>query len=390
MTVTGPIRGFQQIEFENRLLAAQSEMAALGVDGLLLTTEPEVRYFTGFLTQFWQSPTRPWFVFVPSAGKPVALIPEIGAALMRRTWIDDVRTWPAPQPADDGLSLLVDLLKPVDERNGTIGLMKGHETLLRMPMADFESLQSQLPRIEFTDATALVRKLRMVKSAAEIEKITHICAIASKTFAQAGELFHCGQPLLETFREFRIACLRNGADEVPYLVGGAGTCGYDDIISPPSDRTLQQGDILVLDTGSVFDGYFCDFDRNYAISQADDASKKAYETLYRATEAGLLAARPGITCRELYQAMRSVTAEIDPKGNDVGRLGHGLGMQLTEWPSNAAFDDTRLEENMVLTLEPSLSYAAGRIMVHEENIVIHDGPPQLLTQRAADELPIIG
>ena len=61
---------------------------------------------------------------------------------------------------------------------------------------------------------------------------------------------------------------------------------------------------------------------------------------------------------------------MDDQGGDVGRLGHGLGMQLTEWPSHAAFDNTVIEKNMVLTLEPSLSYGDGHIMVHEENIVV--------------------
>ncbi len=81
--------------------------------------------------------------------------------------------------------------------------------------------------------------------------------------------------------------------------------------------------------------------------------------------------------------MRSITAQVDPGGGEVGRMGHGLGMQLTEWPSNAAFDDTILEEGMVITLEPSLNYANGLTMVHEENLVIRDGAPQLLSERAA-------
>ncbi|MEC8852426.1 MAG: aminopeptidase P family N-terminal domain-containing protein, partial [Pseudomonadota bacterium] len=85
-------------------------MMAAGMAGMLFTTEAEFRYFSGFRTLFWQSPTRPWFLFVPVDGKPVAVIPEIGAELMRRTWLDDIRTWPAPAPDDDGLSLLVDLL----------------------------------------------------------------------------------------------------------------------------------------------------------------------------------------------------------------------------------------------------------------------------------------
>ncbi|MEL7429159.1 MAG: aminopeptidase P family N-terminal domain-containing protein, partial [Pseudomonadota bacterium] len=79
-------------------------MAAQGLDGLLLTTAPELYYFTGYLTRFWESPSRPWFLIVPVSGKPVAVIPGIGAALMGTTWIDDIRTWNAPDLEDDGVS----------------------------------------------------------------------------------------------------------------------------------------------------------------------------------------------------------------------------------------------------------------------------------------------
>ena len=110
----------------------------------------------------------------------------------------------------------------------------------------------------------------------------------------------------------------------------------------------------MMDTGCTFDGYFCDFDRNWAVTRADDLARRAYDVLWRATEAGLEAARPGATCRDLFNAMRAVIAEMDESGGDIGRLGHGLGMQLTEQPSIAAFDGTVIEDNMVLTLEPSL------------------------------------
>jgi Xaa-Pro aminopeptidase len=112
--------------------------------------------------------------------------------------------------------------------------------------------------------------------------------------------------------------------------------------------------------------------------------------LWRATEAGIDAARPGNSCRELFIAMSEVIAEMDNSGGDVGRLGHGLGMQLTEQPSHALFDKTELAENMVLTIEPSLSYGDGLMMVHEENIVVRAGGAELLTRRAEAELPIIG
>jgi len=87
--------------------------------------------------------------------------------------------------------------------------------------------------------------------------------------------------------------------------------------------------------------------------------------------------------------MSTVIREMDSSGGDIGRLGHGLGMQLTEQPSHAEFDETVLQENMVLTLEPSLVFGDGLMMVHEENIVIRSNGPELLTRRAAPELPII-
>ena len=88
-----PPRGFAYQEFEARTARAQAAMARRGVEGVLLTSEAEIRYFSGFHTLFWQSPTRPWFLYLPASGKPIAIIPEIGAALMRRGWLKDIRTW---------------------------------------------------------------------------------------------------------------------------------------------------------------------------------------------------------------------------------------------------------------------------------------------------------
>ncbi len=364
-------------------------MAADGLAGVLITTEADFRYFSGFHTLFWQSPTRPWFLFVPAFGKPVAVIPEIGEALIRQTWLDDIRTWSAPNPEDDGISLLAELLSSLAAEGASIGMMKGHETNLRMPLGDWERLNSRLPGLRIEDATELIQRLRMVKSTAEIEKLRHICAIGSSTFARVPDIVSAGQPLDEVFRAFRREALAQGADDAPYLVGGADQGGYRDVISPPSNQPLQAGDVLMLDTGLTWDGYFCDFDRNWAIGRADDTARRAYDVLWRATEAGIEAAKPGNTCCDLFEAMSAVLSEMDESGGGVGRLGHGLGMQLTEQPSHARFDKTILAENMVLTLEPSLSYGKGLMMVHEENIVVGPNGARLITERAKPELPVL-
>ncbi|MFT5508414.1 MAG: Xaa-Pro dipeptidase [Hyphomicrobiaceae bacterium] len=373
---------FPDAEFTVRLERAQRSMAAEKLDALLITTEAELRYFSGFRTLFWQSPTRPWFLIVPAAGKPIAVVPEIGAALMRATWIDDVRTWAAPHASDDGVSLLTAAMAGY----ARVGMSMGRASALRMPLTDFQRVRDALPGTQWSDASVLLRNLRMVKSEAEIDKIRAICAIGSAAFERGTELFHEGQPLDEVFRAFKIELLRQGAEDVPYLVGGAGSGGYADVISPPSARPLQRGDVLMLDTGATRHGYFCDFDRNFAIGPPSEAATTANDVLWRATEAGLAVARPGATCADVYRAMANVIGQGD---GDVGRLGHALGSELTEEPSLISWDQTVLQAGMVMTLEPSMVVAGDAIMVHEENIVVRDGAPELLTKRAAPELVAI-
>ncbi|CTQ56638.1 putative peptidase [Roseibium album] len=373
---------FPESEFVTRTAQAQRAMRDKRLDALFFTTEAEIRYFTGFRTLFWQSPTRPWFLVVPVSGKPIAVIPQIGAHLMASTWIEDIRTFSAPHPTDDGISLLADVLNPY----ARIGMPMGRESSLRMPLADFDTLKSWLNGTEFVNASDLVQSVRMVKTEAEINVLREICGIGSAAFAEAGQLFHEDQSLKEAFCAFKIELLQQGADDVPYLVGGAGQGGYGDVISPPSDQILKAGDILMLDTGATKDGYFCDFDRNFALGFASDAAKEAHGKLVAAVSAAAAIARPGKTCSDLYHAMAGTLGQSD---GDVGRLGHGLGMQLTESPSITDFDTTILSENMVLTLEPSIDLGDGKMMVHEENIVIRDGEPEFLSVRAEPDIPVI-
>lgn len=374
-------RGFATAEFEARVARIQSGMARHGLAALLLTCEADIRYVTGFLTRFWESPTRPWFVIVPAHGAPVAVIPAIGAALMATTWISDIRTWAAPDPADDGISLLADALTQI---GGPVGIPSHLETHLRMPLADFERLR-QRTGLSFGPDHGIMAATRAIKSEAELAKIETICAIAGRAFARVPEIAAVDVPLSRVFRDFQRLLLEEGADWVPYLAGGAGPDGYADVISPATDAGLAIGDILMLDTGAVFDGYFCDFDRNFAIGPASTTSETAYAVLMEATEAGRAAAKPGARASDLWRAMADVTGAADAGG----RLGHGLGMQLTEGLSFTAADHTLLEPGMVITLEPGVVTFPGSIMVHEDVLVITQNGARQISAPAPDKLPIL-
>ena len=364
-----------------RMAKAQAAMNDNGLDAMLFCTEAEVRYFSGFRTQFWQSPTRPWYLILPASGQPIAIIPDIGAQLMTRTWVQDIRTWSSPDPHDDGVSLVVDALSAYNK----VGLPMGEEASLRIPLNDFLTVKDR-SGVQFCDCSQLIKAIRMIKSEAEIAILQEICSIGSRAFEEAGKLFSVGMSLGEAFRAFKISLLKSGADDVPYLVGAAGYGGYADVISPPDSTPLQKGDVLMLDTGSTLQGYFCDFDRNFALGYADDDVRRAYDSLWESTEAGLEVATAGVRCSDVFSAMQKSLGEVD---SAVGRFGHGLGIQLTEYPSIAAFDHTILQAGMVITLEPSLTFAQGKMMVHEENILITDNAPVLLTQRASSRLPVI-
>ena len=390
-----PERGFSTAEFAARTSALQRAMQAKNVDAVLLASESDIRYFTGFMTQFWQSPTRPWFVVIPRERKPVAVIPTIGVPLMEQCYVDNIHSWASPAATDDGVSLLQRVIAEMMPAQGQLGMLMGRETAFRAPLGDVLMLVDAFEGFGLVDMTTDIQHIRMIKSPAEIAKARHVCAMVSDVFAKVPDFVRAGMPLSEVFRQFKIQALQAGIDDVSYLVGSAGPGGYFDIIAPPSDRPLAQGDVFMLDTGSLWDGYFSDFDRNFAVGSATDAAHKAHETLYDATEAALALCKPGSTARDLYHAMDAVlrpdaATGDESGGDDVGRYGHGMGIQLTEPPSHTKWDDTVIEANMTLTLEPSIIYEGGFLMVAEENVLITDTGFEMLSTRCARSLPVIG
>jgi len=381
-------RGFSPAEFEQRTATVQSLMHDARLDAVLVTTEAEIRYFTGFHSQFFESPTRPWFVIVPAEGKPIAVIPTIGESGMAATWIDDIHTWPSPRPADDGISALASTISNLPTRHGRLGMPLGPESLLRMPAGDAKKLADAIPH-EVVDCAEMLLRQRFVKSPAEIEKIRRACQITSDAFEALPGHSRIGDSEIDITRRMRIDLLERGADSTPFMVAGSGTGGYDSIIMGPTQRQLQSGDILIIDTGTVFDGYFCDFDRNFGFGHVADEAWRANTAVHQALNAGFEAARPGARMCDVWSAMSRVMEEFGSLGNSIGRMGHGLGMLLTEWPSVHPDDQNILEPGVVMTLEPGMTFAPGRQLVHEENIVITESGAEYLTRRAPPEIPVI-
>ena len=187
---------------------------------------------------------------------------------------------------------------------------------------------------------------------------------------------------------FKKDLINNGVDYIMYLSCASGINGYNQIICNPSEKKIGDGDILIIDTGSTLNGYYCDFDRNFGFGNINQKSLDAYNKLWNATEKTLEIIKPGISCKEVYESLSKNLFSSNVKSS-VGRMGHGFGLQLTEPPSIMIDDNTILEKNMILALEPSIEIENDLMLVHEENILITQNGNRLLSSRTPKELPVI-
>ena len=382
---------FAKAEFENRIERVRALMREAELDAVFVSSESNFKYLTGFATQnAWSIPARPWFFVVPLEGDPVAVIPEGGRDGFETTsWTANMRTWMSPQPEDEGVSLLAETLSNLPRRFGRVGAELGPESRMWMPVGDFLKLREMVLAREFVDGQGVMRAARLEKSPAEIGRIRRMCTIACDAFDALPGAVEPGDTERDVYRRMQSEMLLAGAMRVQFMACVAGPGGYENIIGEPTDRVLAKGDIMIIDTGGVYGDYFCDFDRNYCWGPPTDEVARIHEVLHQATDAALAAARPGARAADLWRAQAETIEAAGLPVSTVGRLGHGLGMNLTEPPSIKEDDETELFEGMVLTIEPSAKYGPNFMLVHEENIVVTADGCDLLTRRAPRELPVI-
>ena len=378
---------FPKEEYLKRLDNIHKKLENENIDAIVITSPANFRYFSGLDSNFWESPTRPWFLIISKNGKIKALVPSIGLSAIESTFIKDIEVWQSPNPKDEGTSLLKKIIKTFP-KNSNIGFELGMETYLRMSIKEFLKIKKDLQEYNFIDSTNIVWSLRKIKSDLEIKNIEKICSITSKVFNNLINKISLGMSEREIATIFKKDLINNGVDYIMYLSCASGINGYNQIICNPSEKKIGDGDILIIDTGSTLNGYYCDFDRNFGFGNINQKSLEAYNKLWNATEKTLEIIKPGISCKEVYESLSKNLFSSNVKSS-VGRMGHGFGLQLTEPPSIMIDDNTILEKNMILALEPSIEIENDLMLVHEENILITQNGNRLLSSRTPKELPVI-
>lgn len=391
------IPSFPPDEFERRIENARRLMSEQGVDCLLVTGEHNFRYFTGDIHPSPFQLTRPKFFVLPAAGEPFAIVAQgQDRGLRATTWLKDIRTWPGPRPEDDGVSLVVEAIRAAAEKHRTVGLELAPESRIGFPAGDFLRVRDMIQPIRMVDAEVpILKQLRLVKSAREIERVRRICQIVSFAFEALPAKLRMGETEWDVWRKLNAVIMERGATQTPKTVVVSGKYGYEQPNTGPTHRVLGPGDLMFIDTGCQYDHYWRDFDRHFAFGPPIDSIKRSYDVLHRATDAGIAAVRPGRRTSDVFKAMWDV---IDAAGlaeeSNVGRMGHGMGIVMPEPPSIKPGDHTEIRAGMVLNIEPSLAYVPPedgkrRIMVHEENVAVTEDGCELLTRRAPPDIPVV-
>jgi Xaa-Pro aminopeptidase len=303
----------------------------------------------------------------------------------------------APNPGDDGVSLVIDGLKSVLGSKRKVAAELGPQSRLTMPAGDFMRIQKALGDVEFVDGNDLMMAFRVVKSPGEIERIQVAATATSEAFRDLPATARKGHSLYEIAQNLKVGILERGAEDVPYVIAVAGQGGYPCVNLAPDHRPLQPGDVFVIDVAARYDSYYCDFDRDFVVGEPTPEVQANHRLLWDATEAGIQAVKPGVRMSDVWRAMAEVLGVEKVRSTGMGRMGHSVGLRMCEEPSLGEHDHTVIQENMVLTIEPGIVLKPAspgkqrekRTMVHEENVLVTSNGAKLMSLRTSQDIPVI-
>ncbi|MDD3346403.1 Xaa-Pro peptidase family protein [Oscillibacter sp.] len=337
----------------NRFQKIAAQLKAWNLDALLLTGEANRFYASGFHS---------------AGGDGAALITEKNAY-----YFTDSRYTEAARRQIQGAELreighgrgYAELVSEVvsQQQIGRMGFEDGC-----MTVREYEHYHKVL-LCDLTPATELLMRLRSVKDAGELEAMTAAQRIAERALADILEEIRPGVTEKELAGRLQYLMLHYGASDMsfdPIVVSGPnGSLPH----GVPSERPIGQGEFVTMDFGCVYHGYCSDMTRTVAVGYATEEMEKVYQTVLCAQQAGIHAARAGVTGREVDGAARAV---IDAAGYGAffgHSFGHGVGVEIHEAPNASPMNEKPLPAGAVISAEPGV-YLPGKLGVRIEDVIV--------------------
>jgi Xaa-Pro aminopeptidase len=368
-------------EYAARVERLQSAMQELAIDAVLIGTGMNLQYFSGFHSPP-KSVVRPYFLLISARRRPVFFTHIAFAAECRRlACVEDIRSYEtlSTVPVD----LIADALYEAGSLLPRVGMELGFEQSLDISPMEFSRLQKALSGIELVDASSMLWNLRMIKSEVEIECIRQACDFVDRAYAHTFRSFQPGMNERDIFRIMQDSLHKSEGDDT-FLVITSGEGNYDLISKPPDDRTVLRGDMVWMDAGCRVQGYWSDYSRGATFGNPSDLQKEAQEMIHKVTLDTVAQIRPGMRCSEIAKYALSRLEHIPfPITSSLsllaGRVGHGVGLTMTEPPHLGLHDDTILQPGMVVSIEPGVATRYGAFHV-EENIAVRENGTELLSK----------
>lgn len=242
-----------------------------------------------------------------------------------------------------------------------------------MTVAEYLNLRDKLPEVEFVPGSAMINKIRQIKTAEEIEGYKKSCQVTNKIVEEFFDYIKVGMTEIEMNHFIHAAAKRHGAEghmfEPITLIGPNCSLCHGN----PTERKLQEGDFVLLDMGVSYKGYFSDVTRTAVMGKASDKQKEIYEIVRHAQEAAIKNIKIGMTAYDAHMIAADIIAEAGYGECFQHALGHGFKDDLVIRASEVD-KDTILEENMVFTVEPGIYIPGfGGVRIEDDVVLTKDG-----------------
>ena len=379
---------FPKEEYDARYAKARVHMEAENLDALWITERLNYEYFSGHRSV--QNPIdkiRSYMFILPKDDDPVLItMPFEIAQVETTTYIDNIKTIGG---LTGHVEFITETLNEMGLGKARIGAELGREQYLGINYNAFTEVAKTLPEADFIDAAQIILDLRVIKSPREIEVLRKSAQINAR--AQKDVLPHIrpGMTENEVARLLRTRLFETGAEGLTLLSVIAGAAPSPGMILLPTEKPIKQGEALGFDVGITYKGYCSDLARTFCVGQPSAELDEFYAWMMELRRAADNCLRAGKTPAGLIDVVNQTLAERGMKTAGVGRVGHGVGVETTEYPSLAAFEDITFEKGMVFACNPNFANKFGFINA-EDNWAITEGDPDLLSDPMAElRIPVI-
>lgn len=362
-------------EINRRLENCKIQMKNTGLSGMVLTDENNVTYFTGFRTHApWTTYTRTAWYFLPVNEKPVLLLQNMMVPDAKlKTHSCKVVSYPGLYGTD--LNEVKKIMESCGMAEGKIGWELGYEQRLGIPYIEFDKLRELMNKCQFVDGSDMLWSLRLVKSIVEVDCIRKACDATSFALDKVFNTMHEGMKETEIVQNLFSYMMEAGAEKPGFSLIASEKGNYDRVSNIGTDRRIEKGDLVWLDCGALYKGYWADFGRAGIVGTVDQERKDYQACVHEVTMRAINYVKPGITAGDLAGACIDALEGygFDPSSFDCGRMGHGMGIMSTEPPSITKQNKTVLLEGMIINIEPGFVKENGVYNIEEDVVVTKDG-----------------